>query len=86
MHLYVPPRTRYPTISLHHTKLYIHNDHTSVSENQEKPLAPKLKIYESEKQRFLHCDTGWEEMVPLEISVETFSTGNFNALREEAFL
>jgi hypothetical protein len=23
-------------------------------------------------------------MVPLEISVETFSTGNFNALREEA--
>jgi len=82
----IPPRTRYPTISLHHTKLYIHNGHTSVSENQGKPLAPKLKIYESEKQRFFHRDTWWEERVPLEISVETFSTGNFNDLREEDFL
>uniref|UniRef100_A0A7C1GBT3 Uncharacterized protein n=1 Tax=Thermofilum adornatum TaxID=1365176 RepID=A0A7C1GBT3_9CREN len=36
-----------------------------------------------EKQRFFHSDTGWEERVPLKISVETFSTGNFNALREE---
>ncbi|WP_288104678.1 hypothetical protein, partial [Thermofilum sp.] len=32
-------------------------------------------IEESEKQRFLHRDTWWEERVPLEISVETFSTG-----------
>jgi hypothetical protein len=38
-----------------------------------------------EKQRFIYRDTGWEERVPLEISVETFSTGNFNTSREEAF-
>jgi hypothetical protein len=36
-----------------------------------------------EKQRFFHRDTGWEEMVPLEISVETFSTGKVCRLGEE---
>ncbi|MEM0009767.1 MAG: hypothetical protein QXW42_09075 [Thermofilum sp.] len=46
----------------------------------------QIILKKSEKQRFFHRDTGWEEIVPLEISVESFSTGNFNALREEDFL
>jgi len=34
MHLYIHLRIGYPAIRLHNTKLYIHNDYTSVSENQ----------------------------------------------------
>ncbi|AJB42530.1 hypothetical protein TCARB_1486 [Thermofilum adornatum 1505] len=39
-----------------------------------------------EKQRLFHRDTGWEEMVPLKISVETFSTGKVCRLGEVDFL
>jgi hypothetical protein len=54
-----------------------------------KDSLPRLKLKflkKSEKQRFLHRDTGWEERVPLEISVETFSTGKVCRLGEVDFL
>jgi hypothetical protein len=51
------------------------------------PMRINLAILKKrEKQRFIHRDTGWEEMVPLEISVEMFSTGSFNASWEVDFL
>jgi hypothetical protein len=40
----------------------------------------------SEKQRFFHRDTGWEERAPSEISVEAFTTGNISGSREENLL
>ncbi|MCC5998886.1 MAG: hypothetical protein LM573_07390 [Thermofilum sp.] len=46
----------------------------------------QIILKKSEKQRFFHRDTGWEERVPLKISVETFSTGKVNSLREEESL